>query len=179
MVDTSFYVPADKLNRFATNYNSNRTGTLTPIDLPSGQFSKPKAFESGGGGLTSTAMDYFRFLNLIESGGQHNGKQLISKKSLTLMTTNQLPKEVGWIRFGDEERVGVGYGLGFNVRTKMSVWDPGGRVGEYGWGGAASTHFWVSPKDRLVVVTMEQVMPYAFLTEFALKKTIYNAIESE
>lgn len=177
MVDTAFHVSADKLDRFATNYNSDGKGTLTVGDPPSGQFSKPKAFESGGGGLTSTTMDYFRFLNMIASGGKHGGKQLISEKSIELMTTNQLPKEAGWVRFGDEVREGVGYGLGFNVRTKMSAWDPGGRVGEYGWGGAASTHYWVSPKDNLIVITMEQVMPYSFMTEFAVKKTIYDAIK--
>jgi CubicO group peptidase (beta-lactamase class C family) len=93
------------------------------------------------------------------------------------MTTNQVPKEVGWIRFGKQVRTGVGFGLGFSVREKMSDWDPAGHVGEYGWGGAASTHYWVSPKDDLVVVTLEQKMPYSFLTEFTLKPLIYAAIE--
>ncbi len=92
------------------------------------------------------------------------------------MTTNQLPKNVGWIKFGDEVRTGVGYGFGFSVRDKMSDWDPTGRVGEYGWGGAASTHYWISPKDDLIVITLEQTMPYSFMTEFAVKGPIYDAI---
>ncbi|MGB0579420.1 MAG: hypothetical protein ACPGVU_06940 [Limisphaerales bacterium] len=58
----------------------------------------------------------------------------------------------------------------------MSEWDPQGRVREFGWGGMASTHYWVSPKDNLVVVTMEQTLPYSFLLEFALKGQIYDAI---
>ena len=70
----------------------------------------------------------------------------------------------------------IGFGLGFSVRVSMSEWDPGGRVGEFGWGGAASTHYWVSPKDELIVVTMEQFMPFNFGTEWALKKVIYDSI---
>ena len=66
--------------------------------------------------------------------------------------------------------------IGFSVRTANTSWDPAGRIGEYGWGGAASTHYWTSPKDKLVVVTMEQTMPYDFLLEFALKGVIYDAI---
>ena len=70
----------------------------------------------------------------------------------------------------------VGFGHGFSVRVKMSKWDPNGRVGEYGWGGAASTHYWISPKDNLIVLTLEQVMPYSFNTEWALKGLIYDAL---
>ena len=58
----------------------------------------------------------------------------------------------------------------------MSKRDPNGRVGEYGWGGAASTHYWISPKDNLIVLTLEQVMPYSFNTEWALKGLIYDAL---
>jgi len=67
--------------------------------------------------------------------------------------------------------------LGFSVRVKSSEWDPAGKAGEYGWGGAASTHYWVSPKDNLIVVTMEQTKPYSFSTEWAIKGLIYDAIE--
>ncbi len=80
-------------------------------------------------------------------------------------------------KFGDEVRTGVGFSFGFSVRDKMSDWDPQGRVGEYGWGGAASTHYWGSPKHDLVVTTLEQIMPYTFTTEFKLKGIIYDAIE--
>ena len=95
------------------------------------------------------------------------------------MTSNQLPESVGWIKFGTEVREGVGFSLGFSVRVKSSTWDPQSRIGEYGWGGAASTHYWTSPKDELIVVTMEQTMPYSFLTEFAVKGLIYDSVIAE
>lgn len=178
MVDTSFHVPESKMSRFSTNYTSNGSGTLTPIDVPvSSTYRQAPVFESGGGGLVSTIRDYYQFLLMISQGGKIGDKRFLSAESIKLMTTNQVPKKTGWIRF-EEVREGVGFGLGFSVRSKMSDWDAGGRLGEYGWGGAASTHYWVSPKDDLIVVTMEQVMPYSFLTEFAVKKLIYDSIET-
>ena len=113
---------------------------------------------------------------MIENGGKFEGKKYLSKKSVKLMTTNQIPKGGGWVTFGEQVREGVGFGHGFSVRVKMSKWDPNGRVGEYGWGGAASTHYWISPKDNLIVLTLEQVMPYSFNTEWALKGLIYDAL---
>ena len=176
MVDTEFYVPANKTDRFAANYNY-KDGMLTLKDDPkTSRYLANPAFKSGGGGLCSTASDYMRFLLMIENGGKFDGKRYLKKKSVKLMTTNQIPKGGGWVTFGDEVREGVGFGHGFSVRVKMSDWDPDGRVGEYGWGGAASTHYWISPKDDLVVLTLEQVMPYTFNTEWALKGLIYDAL---
>ena len=176
MADTEFYVPANKAGRFAANYNY-KDGKLTLKDDPkTSQYLENPAFKSGGGGLCSTASDYMRFLLMIENGGKFDGKRYLKKKSVKLMTTNQIPKGGGWVTFGDEVREGVGFGHGFSVRVKMSDWDPDGRVGEYGWGGAASTHYWISPKDDLVVLTLEQVMPYSFNTEWALKGLIYDAL---
>ena len=78
---------------------------------------------------------------------------------------------------GEELRHGLGFGLGFNVRVEHSdKWDPASPVGEWGWGGAASTHYWASPKDDLVVVTMEQTMPINWNLEQGLKGTIYSAV---
>ena len=176
MADTEFYVPANKAGRFAANYNY-KDGKLTLKDDPkTSQYLENPAFKSGGGGLCSTASDYMRFLLMIENGGKFDGKRYLKKKSVKLMTTNQIPKGGGWVTFGDEVREGVGFGHGFSVRVKMSDWDPDGRVGEYGWGGAASTHYWISPKDDLVVLTLEQVMPYTFNTEWVLKGLIYDAL---
>ena len=176
MKDTGFYVPADKVNRFAANYNY-RKGKLTMIDDPkTSSYLENPVFKSGGGGLCSTATDYMRFLLMIENGGKFEGKKYLSKKSVKLMTTNQIPKGGGWVTFGEQVREGVGFGHGFSVRVKMSKWDANGRVGEYGWGGAASTHYWISPKDNLIVLTLEQVMPYSFNTEWVLKGLIYDAL---
>ena len=173
---TGFYVPANKADRFAANYNY-KDGKLTLKDDPkTSRYLENPAFKSGGGGLCSTASDYMRFLLMIANGGKLDGVKVLKKKSVKLMTTNQIPKGGGWVTFGNEVREGVGYGYGFSVRVKMSDWDPDGRVGEYGWGGAASTHYWISPKDDLVVLTLEQVMPYSFNTEWALKGLIYDAL---
>ena len=178
MVDTGFYVPAEKVGRFAANYNSDGKGNLTlkEDDPKEDCYLKAPTFSSGGGGLVSTAKDYMRFLLMIAGDGELDGKRLLKPETVKLMTTNQVAKEAGWVKFGDQVRTGVGYGFGFNVRDKMSDWDPDGRVGEYGWGGAASTHYWISPKDDLVVVTLEQIMPYSFLTENKLKGLIFDAI---
>ncbi|MHC4879112.1 MAG: serine hydrolase domain-containing protein [Planctomycetota bacterium] len=178
MPDTGFFVPEEKHGRFAQVYNSDGNGKLTIGDNAAGKdFTRPRTFLSGGGGLVSTARDYMRFLMMIQQGGQLGDTRILSPKSVRLMTTNQLPEAVPHIYFGQQRRVGVGFGFGFSVRDKMSDWDPQGRVGEYGWGGAASTHYWVSPKDDLIVITLEQTWPYSFMTEFAVKGLIYDAIE--
>jgi CubicO group peptidase (beta-lactamase class C family) len=176
MKDTGFYVPANKAVRFAAIYNY-KDGKLTLKDDPkTSKYLENPVFKSGGGGLCSTASDYMRFLLMIENGGRLDGAKLLKKKSVKLMTTNQVSEKAGWVTFGNQIREGVGYGYGFSVRVKMSDWDPDGRVGEYGWGGAASTHYWISPKDDLVVLTLEQVMPYSFNTEWALKGLIYDSL---
>lgn len=113
---------------------------------------------------------------MIANGGTLEGKRYLKEETVDLMTTNQLPDSIPFIGIGDA-RPGVGFGLGFSVRTNDSNWDSGARLGEYGWGGAASTHYWISPKDDLIVVTMEQTMPFNFNLEFGLKKLIYEAIE--
>jgi CubicO group peptidase (beta-lactamase class C family) len=174
--DTGFSVPAEKLDRFAANYNRTPDG-LKLGDAPgTSKYGRPATFFSGGGGLVSTARDYMRFLLMVEGAGELQGVRILKPGTVRLMTTDQLPREAFPIYFGKQVRHGTGFGLGFSVRTKDTEWDPSGREGEYGWGGAASTHYWVSPKDRLVVVTLEQTMPYSFDTEFAVKGLIYDAI---
>lgn len=177
MKDTGFHLPKEKQSRFAACYELKKDATeFTLAEDENEKYATEPMFKSGGGGLVSTARDYMRFLMMIERGGKLDGRRYLKRETVKLMTTNQTPKEAGWVRFGDEIREGVGFGFGFCVRDKMSDWDPGGRVGEYGWGGAASTHYWISPKDELIVVTMEQMKPYRWLTEFGVKKQIYDAI---
>jgi CubicO group peptidase (beta-lactamase class C family) len=176
MRDAGFHVPAEKLDRFAANYR-REGGDLKLIDAPKeSKYAKPASFHSGGGGLVGTARDYLRFLLMVEGGGELHGTRILKPETVKLMTTNQLPPKAFPIYFGKEVRHATGFGLGFSVRTQDSTWDPGAHVGEYGWGGAASTHYWVSPKDRLVVVTLEQTIPYSFDTEFAVKGLIYDAL---
>lgn len=178
MNDTGFFVPESKRDRFATLYNRDQDG-LKPSDSPQANdryHSKP-AVPSGGGGLVGTAEDYLQFLMMIANGGEWAGKRYLKPKTVKLMTTNQLPKAAYPIYFGKQIRHGIGYSFGFNVRVEASDdWDPAAPVGEVGWGGAASTHYWASPKDDVIVVTLEQVRPYNFETEWAIKPIVYDAI---
>jgi len=175
MRDTSFHVPAEKKDRFSVVYGS--AGLLIPVEpIVGSKFLKKPKHLSGGGGLVSTIRDYARFLQMIANRGEFQGRRYLKPESVKLMTTNQLPDEVGSIAFGKEVRHGVGFGLGFCVREKDTRWDPHARVGEFGWGGMASTHYWVSPRDQLVVVTMEQTVPYNWHLERTLKPIIYDAI---
>lgn len=177
MKDSGFMVPADKVGRFAANYTRNAEGLKLLDDPAKSRYLKAPGLVSAGGGMVGTVRDYMRFLLLVDGGGALGNVRILKPESVALMTTNQLPKEAFPIYFGKEKRHGTGFGLGFSVRTADSDWDKSGRVGEYGWGGAASTHYWASPKDRLVVVTMEQTMPYAWDMEFGVKGPIYDAIE--
>jgi CubicO group peptidase (beta-lactamase class C family) len=177
MPDTAFNVPPEKVGRFAANYRRTPEG-LEVIDAPAdSKFARPVTLFSGGGGLVGTARDYMRFLTMIEGGGILDGHRILQSKTVELMTSNQLPAKAFPIYFGKEKRYGTGFGFGFSMRTEITNWDPAGHVGEFGWGGAASTHYWVSPKDKLVVVTLEQIMPYEWDTEFGIKKIIYDSVE--
>ena len=161
------HVPQDKVDRFAVNYHY-KEGRLSVKDAqrPANTWRTPLSYPAEG--AFARLRTITRFLLMISEGGK-SAKNACSRKTVRLMTTNQIPEGGGWVTFGNQIREGVGFGLGFSVRVKMSEWDPTGRIGEYGWGGAASTHYWISPKDHLVVLTLEQVMPYSFNTEWALK----------
>lgn len=181
MTDIGFYVPAEKLDRFAVNYKRSKDG-LIPISNPEAdaRYHSMPAVQSGGGGLVGTAADYMKFLLMIANGGEWSGKRYLSPETIKLMTTNQLPRAAFPISFGSQVRHGTGYSFGFNVRTADTEWDPAAHVAEYGWGGAASTHYWVSPNDDgLIIVTLEQIMPYTFDTEWLLKPVIYDAINEK
>ncbi|MEK6237987.1 MAG: beta-lactamase family protein, partial [Planctomycetales bacterium] len=174
MSDAAFFVPKEKLGRFCANYNPG--GKLIDDPTTSRYLTKP-TLPSGGGGLVATISDYMKFLLALRNGGELNGKRNLKPETVALLTQNQLAQDVGWIKFVDTVRDGVGYGYGFSVCVRPSKFDPARKVGDYGWGGAASTHYWSSPKDDLVVVTMEQTMPYSFLLETALKPVISAAVE--
>jgi len=177
MKDTSFRVPPEKLGRFAANY-ARTNGTLNLIDAPAdSKFAKQVTLFSGGGGLVSTARDYMRFLTMIEQGGSLDGHRILHPKTVKLMSNNLLPDKAFPIYFGKEKRYGTGFGLGFAVCTEVTSWDPAAHVGEFGWDGAASTHYWISPADKMIVVTLEQIRPYQWDTERGIKKTIYDAIQ--
>ena len=177
MIDTGFIIPEDKRMRLAAAYNSDNQGSLSRRNSELFTYSSRTRLLSGGGGLASTILDYTRFLQMIANGGEWNGQRLLQKKTVETMTRNHLSGPAMPIRFPGNIRHGTGFGLGFSVKTAQTDWNKAGRLGEYGWGGMLSTHFWISPADQLVVVTMEQTYPFDFLLEDALKPLIYAAIE--
>jgi CubicO group peptidase (beta-lactamase class C family) len=166
MVDTSFYVPESKLERFAANYGPAEEGGLKLIDAPATSvFAKPVAFLSGGGGLISTTGDYWRFCQMLLNGGELEGTRLLSPKTVALMRVNHLP--AGLAPFAAPSN---GFGLGFDVTLDVGQTHNLGSVGDYGWGGAASTTFRIDPQEEMVRIMMTQFMPnghFPLAPEFA------------
>jgi len=177
MHDTGFFVPADKLDRFATNYGPKKEGGLTAIDSPeTSAYRKRPALLSGGGGLVSTARDYARFCQMFVNGGELFGKRLLKPETVQMMIHNQLPESAVPIAFLGLKLDGIGFGLGFSVRVTRPLFVPAKALGEYGWSGAASTHFWIAPNDELIVIALQQYMPFSPMLELAVKPLVYDAI---
>lgn len=177
MHDTSFTLKPGMKERLAAMYQSDQKGKLTRLDQDDSSYAEASKLRSGGGGLLSTIRDYTRFLQMLANGGELQGVRLLKESTVKEMTRNQLPDSAMPISVGPEKREGTGFGLGFSVKVRDTKWNKDGRLGEYGWGGMASTHYWVSPQDDLVVVTMEQTVPFDFLLEDELKPLIYDAIK--
>ena len=111
---------------------------------------------------------------LLLNKGQFGGRRLLKAETVEMMTKDQLPDIAYPIGTGD--RAGVGFGLGFSVRVESANGESSSRLGEYGWGGMASTHFWISPSDEIAVVALTQYIPYSGRAENAIKPIIYEAI---
>jgi CubicO group peptidase (beta-lactamase class C family) len=183
MHDTGFTVPPDKLDRFAANYMRRPDKTLRLEDDPADSlYGRPRSFLSGGGGLVSTASDYLRFCRMCLGGGELDGARIVGRKTLELMTQNHLPggrdlAETALGMFAETTYEGVGFGLGFSVTLDPVRAQRMGSAGEYAWGGAASTVFWIDPAEELIVIFMTQLMPsHSFDFRGQLKSIIYPAI---
>lgn len=175
MKDTAFFVPAEKLDRFATNYGTV-DGSLSVIDAPeSSNYRYSPKFFSGGGGLVSTARDYMRFCQMLLNGGQLDDAQILKPETVALMSSNHLPEEIMPIGFGFIRRSGVGFGLGFAVRVEATSGEPPEAVGEYSWGGAASTNFWIVPELDLIGIALTQHMPLANAYDRDFRRIVYEA----
>jgi len=181
MVDTEFHVPADKLPRFAANYTALPDGRLMLIDDPQKSlFGKQRGICSGGGGLVSTATDYMRFCRMMLNKGELDGVRLLGRKTVELMTTNHLRGDMaamGQARFSESSYHGIGFGLGFSVMLDPAKAQILGTPGEYAWGGAASTAFWIDPTEEMAVIMLTQLMPsstYPILRE--LRVLTYQAV---
>ncbi|WP_011300764.1 serine hydrolase domain-containing protein [Cupriavidus necator] len=190
MVDTGFHVPEDKVARFCACYAigvlgskviSNK-GPMLQDDPRASPYLKPPSFISGGGGLVSTAADYMRFARMLLQGGELDGVRLLGPKTLKLMTANHLPGGVDLpamsrSMFSEATYDGVGFGLGFATTvTPASTLIPGS-AGDFFWGGAASTFFWVDPQEDLIGLFLTQLLPSsAYPVRRQLRTLVYSAI---
>jgi CubicO group peptidase (beta-lactamase class C family) len=183
MVDTGFFVRADQRSRLGACYNATPQGGLKLQDDPqTSTYLKPPRLESGGGGLVSSAADYMRFANMLVNGGEFDGARILSPMSVRLMASNHLPggkdlTELSRSLFSESTNAGVGFGLGFAV-----VFDPPKTLvpcsqGEFYWGGAASTAFWVDPVEQVTVVFMTQLLPSStYPIRRELRTLVYSAL---
>lgn len=183
MRDTGFWVPPDKADRFAANYNRDENKVIRLLDDPAASdYLKKPTFFSGGGGLVSTAADYYRFCQMLLNGGELDGVRLLGPNTIDIMTLNHLPgnqdlTDLSISAFSETANEGVGFGLGFAVMIDLVKAQQVGSVGEYYWGGAASTIFWIDPVKDLIVIFLTQFMPSnTFNFRGQLKSIIYPAI---
>ena len=163
MIDTDFHVPKEKHDRFAANYSAGPGGKLDLIDDPAkSRYLAPRKVNSGGGGLVSTASDYLRFCKFMLNKGELDGVRLLGRKTVELMTMNHLNgdmADMGTPRFSESTYTGIGFGLGFSVMIDPAKAYIAGTPGEFAWGGAASTAFWIDPAEDMAVVLLTQLMP--------------------
>ena len=194
MIDTDFYVPTSKAHRFAACYNADpgggftmhagqrREGLTLQDDPTESSFLSPPSLISGGGGLCSTTADYLTFCRALLNGGELGGVRLIGPKTLALMTTNHIPgghalPEVSRSLFSEATYNGIGFGLGFSVTMDPAKTLIPGSAGEYAWGGAATTSFWIDPAEELITIFMTQVLPSsAYPIRRELRSMVYAAI---
>ncbi len=172
MKDTHFFLPKDKVGRLAAVYGSGPDGKAVRMDDGAkGQgayVDGPRKAFSGGAGLVSTARDYATFLEALRNGGALGNARILSPHAVQLMTTTQIPDGLKTPR-------GLGFGYGFETHDKYGV-SGMDSVGSWGWGGAYGTFYRVDPKERLVTVTMIQLMPNT--TDFTdkFRAAIYQAL---
>jgi CubicO group peptidase (beta-lactamase class C family) len=183
MVDTGFTVPKEKQDRFAACYGRGPDKKMILLDDPADSpYVRPKTFFGGGSGLVSTVSDYLRFCEMLRRGGELDGVRILGPRTIEYMTSNHLPGGVDLAAvargsFSEVQYEGMGFGLGFSVMLDPVRAKVMSSPGEFGWGGLASTAFWIDPKEELTVIFMTQLIPstiYGFRTQ--LKNLIYSAI---
>ncbi len=174
MSDTAFWVPPEKLDRFATTYGPAEDRGLKALQLPPyDDVTKPGRLPMGGGGLVSTAEDYFRFGQMLLNGGELEGARLLGRKTVEWMLQNHLPD--GIHPMGE---LANGFGLGGAVLLHPGLSQRPGSPGKFGWGGAANTEWWIDPAEQLNCLIMLQYMPcftIPIVEDFA--QLVYQALE--
>jgi CubicO group peptidase (beta-lactamase class C family) len=168
MKDTAFSVGGESISRLATAYQrDDATGKLVVEDGPDGYWSRPPAFEDGGGGLVSTASDYLAFASALLAGGAYQGERVLSRPSVTLMTTDHLtPAQKAVSGFQPGYFDDIGWGFGMSVRTRRAHLGPLpvsypvlSSVGSYGWPGVYGTGWYNDPAEDLITILMIQQAP--------------------
>ncbi len=184
MTDTGFMVPADKVDRFSACYErvtKNDTFQLQDDPEQSSYLHRPTFF-SGGGGMVSTLDDYHRFTKMLLGRGELAGVRLLGRKTVAYMTTNHMPggrdlAAMGQPVFSETSYEGIGFGLGFSVVVDPAAANVLDSIGEFAWGGAASTYFWVDPVEELIVIFMTQLLPSSsYPIRRQLKTLVYQAL---
>ncbi len=184
MDDSGFGVPAEKAARIPDCYTWHPTDKMTLYDKGGSEsaWTKNPMFESGGGGLCSTLADYHRFCRMLLNGGALDGVQIISPKTLELMTANHLPgggdlTQHSQSLFSEAEMAGIGFGLGFAVNIDPAATTLAGSKGEFYWGGMFSTAFFVDPVEDLCMIFMTQLSPSStYPLRRELRTMIYAAM---
>ena len=182
MEDSSFSISDENVDRFSSCYARNYKKELVLQDDALESDFKNRVFFSGGGGLISSMHDYYQFCRMLLNRGELNGQRIIASRTLDYMTRNHLPdgKDMSSFATGTYSETpyqGVGFGLGFANKIDAVKNGNLGSEGAFFWGGAASTAFWVDPKEELIVIFMTQLMPSTtFNFRGQLQALIYPAI---
>jgi len=165
MTDTGFWCPSEKIGRLTSCYQPDPAGGLKlQDDAGNSTYAAPPSLESGGGGMVSTAHDYMRFCRMMLNGGTLDGVQILSPKTVALFSLNHLPanKELAQMAppgmFSEAGYSGIGFSIGCGVNINVARTRLPGTLGEFFWGGAAATAFWIDPREELAVVFMTQVI---------------------
>jgi CubicO group peptidase (beta-lactamase class C family) len=184
MLDTGFFVPEESAERFAACYQYRPANSPSLMDGPEeSRYLRPRSYLSGAGGLVGTTHDYLAFCRMLANGGQSDGHRILGRKTIELMTRNHLPggatlQDLSIGGFGEAGFEGVGFGLGFAVGQGPAATAMAGSVGDFYWGGAASTAFWIDPAEDLYAVFMTQLFPsMAYPFRAQLRALVYQAID--
>jgi CubicO group peptidase (beta-lactamase class C family) len=182
MVDTGFEIEPEKTDRFASCYQRGLSKDLLLQDDARNSDYRNRSFYSGGGGLISSIHDYYQFCRMLLNGGELNGQRLLGRKTIEFMTRNHLPGGLDMSAFArgsfsETSYEGMGFGLGFATKVDPVRNGSLGSVGEYFWGGMASTLFWVDPAEELITVFMTQMVPSGtFNFRGQLQSIVYPAL---
>jgi len=187
MEDTGFSCAKEKVDRLASLYEQHPKKGPVLVD-PGGAKTarvKKRKMLSGGGGLLSTMSDYYRFCSMLLNQGELDEVRIIGRKTLAMMASNHLPDnrdltEMSQSAFSETTYQGVGFGLGFSVILDPVKTQSLTDVGEYGWGGAASTVFWINPKEEMVVIFLTQLLPSStYQVRRELRSLVYSSLMPE